>query len=262
MRRTEHRPRCSLVSRRAHGGGFACPGGEGTGQRRRSDMVLALMVKRHGRPKQSASGVGSSMDASCAGSDTSQTSNGPSGVVAMLRPCFSIALLCATLSLAGPELAFADDRADCASGGGTLLSGVVVTKPSFAGGKSLRGIPLSHTHIQIRGDADGKLYDLAVDDVFAAGYDPQVSAVPSPLSAITVGEHLEACGLPYTGGMHWVHTNCGDAPTAQDPNGWLKVVDATGTVGPNLEDSQKYCYLWPNANSSQGKRRSRPPRSM
>lgn len=155
-----------------------------------------------------------------------------------------LAATAAALVLAAPLIARADDRADCAAADGTLLTGVVIAKPTLASGKPLRGIPLTHTHIRIRGDADGQTYDLAVDDVFADGYDPQQFVVPPPLAAIDVGQHLEACGLPYAGGMHWVHTNCGDTPTARDPNGWLKIIDATGTPGPSLEDSQKYCYLW------------------
>ena len=152
----------------------------------------------------------------------------------------------AVVFIASPAMARADDRADCANGDGTLLTGVVMAPPTFAPGKPLQGIPLTHTHIRIRGDLDGKTYDLAVDDVFAAGYEPRLSVVPPPLSSIAVGQHLEACGLPYAGGMHWVHTNCGDKPTTQDPDGWLKVMGAAGTVGPNLEDSQKYCDLRPN----------------
>jgi len=154
------------------------------------------------------------------------------------------------VALATPALSRADDSTDCASGKGTLLTGEVIATPTFVRGKPLKGIPLSHTHIRIRGDADGKAYDLAVDDVFAAGYKPHVSEVPPPLDAIAVGQHLEACGLPYPGGMHWVHTNCGDTPTRQDPNGWLKVIDANGVPGPNLEDSRKYCDLWPHRHSS------------
>ncbi len=151
----------------------------------------------------------------------------------------------AAIALAPPVAARADERADCAKAHRTLLSGVVIAKPTSTGGAKLKGIPLTHTHIRLRGDADGKAYDLAVDDVFAAGYKPQVSEVPAPLDSIHVGDHLEACGIPYAGGIHWVHTNCGDTPTRQDPDGWLKVIDANGIVGPNLEDSQKYCYLWP-----------------
>lgn len=181
----------------------------------------------------------------------------------MPRPGLSIASLFAAAALALPAVALADDSSDCASGDGTLLTGVVVSKPSFAGGKPLKGIPLTHTHIRIRGDTDGKTYDLAVDDVFAAGYDPQKLEIPSPLSSVTIGEHVEACGLSYAGGMHWVHTNCGETPTAQDPNGWLKIIDASGFAGPNLEDSQKYCYLWPKPGSPRhGKHHSRPPQSV
>lgn len=164
----------------------------------------------------------------------------------MLQSGHWLLLVAAAIALASPIAARADERADCTTGDGTLLSGVVIAKPTFVDGKRLKGIPLTHTHIRIRGDADGKAYDLAVDDVFAAGYQPHVSAIPAPLDSIGVGDHLEACGIPYAGGMHWVHTNCGDTPSPQDPAGWLKVIDAAGTVGPNLEDSQKYCYLWPH----------------
>ena len=163
----------------------------------------------------------------------------------MLRIGHLMVSVGAAMLMALPLTSRADDRADCAKGDGTLLAGVVIAKPTFASGKKLKGIPLTHTHIRIRGDADGKAYDLAVDDVFAAGFNPHVAEVPAPLASIAVGQHLEACGLPYAGGMHWVHTNCGDTPTAQDPDGWLKTIDASGAVGPNLEDSQKYCYLWP-----------------
>jgi hypothetical protein len=163
----------------------------------------------------------------------------------------------AVVFIASPAMARADDRADCTNGDGTLLTGVVIAPPTFAPGKPLQGIPLTHTHIRIRGDVDGKTYDLAVDDVFATGYEPQLSVVPPPLNSIVVGQHLEACGLPYAGGMHWVHTNCGDTATTQDPNGWLKVVGAAGAVGPNLEDSQKYCYLWAEGAAAAHRRRHR-----
>lgn len=153
----------------------------------------------------------------------------------------------AALSL--PQTALADDASDCSSQDGTLLVGTVISAQTDVSGKPLRGIQLRHTHIGIRGDADGKTYDLAVDDVFAAGYQVSSDAVTPPLNLIKVGQRLEACGLPYSGGMHWVHTNCGEVPTAQDPNGWLN-----GVAGPNLEDSQKYCYLWPK-NGSKHRRR-------
>jgi hypothetical protein len=162
-----------------------------------------------------------------------------------LSKLISLVPAIAAVYLALPATAWSDDLAACAAGDGTLLTGVVISAPTYASGRPLQGIPLSHTHIKLRGDQDGKTYDVAVDNVFASGYDPQVEAVPAPLDTIQPGQHVEACGIPYVGGMHWVHTNCGATPTKQDPNGWLKVLDATGTAGPNLEDSQKYCSLWP-----------------
>ncbi len=177
-----------------------------------------------------------------------------------MQKCTGILAFAVAAIIFSPVVAWADDRADCAAGDGTLLTGVVIASPTFATGKPLQGVPLTHTHIRIRGDSDGKTYDLAVDNVFAAGYEPQSAVVPPPLDTIVVGQHLEACGLPYSGGMHWVHTNCGDTPTAQDPNGWLRIVDASGVAGPNLEDSQKYCYLWPKgaAVHHHGRRRKVP----
>ncbi len=44
--------------------------------------------------------------------------------------------------------------------------------------------------------------------------------------------------------MDWVHTNCGDRPSADKPDGWIKVIGPDGTPGPNLESDQKYCWLW------------------
>jgi hypothetical protein len=143
--------------------------------------------------------------------------------------------------------AWADDQAICASHAGTLLTGTVASAPQFKHGMHRRGVELSHTHVQLRGD-DGKRYDIAIDNVFASGYDQARQRVPAPLSQIQVGDRLQLCGQPYAdgeAGMHWVHTNCGDQPTPNEPDGWLKVVGADGTLGPNLESSQEYCRLWP-----------------
>lgn len=113
------------------------------------------------------------------------------------------------------SLAHADDASDCSAGHGTLLVGTVLTPLTDVPGKALRGILLRNTHILIRGGTDNKTYDLAVDDVFADGYQPQCNMVPAPLNSIPVGQRLEAYGLPYAGGMHWVHNNCGDNPTSR-----------------------------------------------
>jgi len=83
--------------------------------------------------------------------------------------------------------------------------------------------------------------------VFANGYDQAGESVPAPLSQIQRGDHLELCGKPYASGgpgMDWVHTNCGDQPTPDKPDGWVKVIGPDGTLGPNLESNREYCRLW------------------
>jgi hypothetical protein len=97
-------------------------------------------------------------------------------------------------------------------------------------------------------DQDGQSYDVAIDDVFATGYDAAGESVPAPLSTIRTGDRLELCGTLYTHGglgIDWVHTNCGERPNRGQPNGWLKVLAPDDTPGPNLEASQEYCRLWP-----------------
>jgi hypothetical protein len=141
---------------------------------------------------------------------------------------------------------WSDEPGACASSAGTLLIGIVTSGPRFARGHDMRGVELSHTHVQLRGD-DGRSYDIAIDNVFAQGYDQAGEQVPAPLSGIQVGNRLELCGKPYTSGgpgMDWVHTNCGDRATPAAPDGWLKVVGADGSPGPSLESSQEYCRLW------------------
>lgn len=154
------------------------------------------------------------------------------------------------LSLAGlfvvTQPAWADEQAVCAFHAGTLLTGTVTSAPRFTRGHDLRGVELSHTHVRLRGD-DGRFYDIAIDNVFASGYDKAGEHVPAPLSGIKVGNRLELCGKRYTSGgpgMDWVHTNCGDQPASDKPDGWVKVMSPDGTPGPNLESNQEYCWLW------------------
>lgn len=154
-----------------------------------------------------------------------------------------------TLCIFAGGAAHADEAAQCRAKGGTFLTGRVANGPSFARGRHpLHGIELSHTHLTLQSDQDGQPYDVAVDNVFASGYDAAGESIPAPLSTIRVGDRLEVCGRPYRDddrlGMDWVHTNCGATPSNRKPNGWLKLLGSGGMPGPNLEASEEYCRLW------------------
>jgi type 1 fimbria pilin len=142
----------------------------------------------------------------------------------------------------------ADEAVQCQADGGSYLTGTVTAGPSFSRGHSRRGVELSHTHLTLLSDQNGQSYDVAMDNVFASGFDSVGENVPPPLSSIRVGDHLGLCGQLYADGrlgIHFVHTNCGDRPTERDPGGWVKLIAENGTPGPNLEDSREYCGLWP-----------------
>lgn len=142
--------------------------------------------------------------------------------------------------------ASADDKSDCSAGQGAFLSGKVVSGPKFAHGKFLKGVELSHTHIKVNVDGDG-VYDVAMDNVFAADYVKNAKKVPASLAQINVGDKVELCGQEYTDGtkgIHWVHTDCGDTPSSSKPNGFVKLVKADGSTTDNLEGGQGYCSLW------------------
>jgi hypothetical protein len=151
------------------------------------------------------------------------------------------------LLVSGANAALADEAAQCQAADGTYLTGTVTQGPSFVAGYARDGVELSHTHVTLQADQDGQSYDVAMDNVFASGYDAAGEAVPRPLSSIAVGDKLELCGeLYHSGGVgiHWVHTDCGKPPAAAAPDGWVKLIQSDGTPGPNLEDSQEYCKLW------------------
>jgi hypothetical protein len=126
------------------------------------------------------------------------------------------------------------------------MTGVVTSGPVFRRGHERRGVELSHTHVRLRSDADQRSYDVAMDNVFASGYDQAGDSVPAPLSQIKIGDHLELCGQRYSDGTgtHFVHTNCGDRPTPRDPDGWVKEIAQDDTRDPNLEASTEYCSLF------------------
>ena len=156
-------------------------------------------------------------------------------------------LIIAVLLLSASCAAMADSQSDCDDAAGTYLTGRVVSGAKFASARTtLKGIKLTHTHVQVQSDQDGHLYDVAMDNVFASDYLRNSSRMPRSLAAIRAGDHLELCGEPYSSGygIHWVHTNCNATPDPTHPDGSVKEVAADGSVSRNLESSQAYCYLW------------------
>jgi hypothetical protein len=152
------------------------------------------------------------------------------------------------LCLFASGVARGDDAAQCRANAGTYLTGSVTKVPTFTPGHAREGVELSHTHLTLLSEQDGRSYDVAIDNVFATGYDAAGERVPVPLSTIRTGDRLELCGKRYEygrPGIDWVHTNCGEMPRAAQPNGWVKVLAPDGTAGPNLENSKEYCRLWP-----------------
>ena len=151
------------------------------------------------------------------------------------------------LCLVASGAARSDEAAQCRANAGTYLTGKVTEGPTFAPGHLRNGVELSHTHLTLLSDQDGRSYHVAIDNVFATGYDAAGESVPTPLSTIRAGDRLELCGKLFTRGgrgIDWVHTNCGETPRAAGPDGWLKLLAPDGTPGPNLEDSREYCRLW------------------
>ena len=139
---------------------------------------------------------------------------------------------------------FADEQSTCSAQKGSYISGVVVSGPTFKHGKMLKGVELSHTHLVVKSDQDHKAYDVAIDNVFAEGYNKNESAIPASLNKIKTGTKLSLCGQLYpTGdGIHWVHTNCGVTPSKNKPNGWVKIISVD--AANNIEDLTAWCSLW------------------
>lgn len=156
--------------------------------------------------------------------------------------------LIATLLLGLALGASASEQSNCSAAKGAFLTGTVTVGPKFAAAtQTIDGVKLSHTRLSLRADQDGKVYDVAMDNVYAVDYVKNSSSMPPSLAAIKVNDRLELCGAKYTSGttgIHWVHSNCGDVPTTSAPNGWVKKFSSSGSLGSNLERSQTYCYLW------------------
>jgi hypothetical protein len=162
-------------------------------------------------------------------------------------------ILFALLACATMGAAHADDSQACSAAGGSYLTGTIEQGPKFAHGQFRSGVELSHTHLKVRADQDRQLYDVAIDNVFANGWQQGSRSVPPPLDALHAGQKLALCGQLYDKGVgiHFVHTNCGQSPTASHPDGFIRVVDAQGKAGPNLEANAGECRLFGPA----GKRR-------
>jgi hypothetical protein len=151
------------------------------------------------------------------------------------------------LFLLSPLSAFATEQTTCSTNKGTFLTGNVTTGPKFqAASQTISGVQVSHTIMYIKADQDGRSYQVAMDNVYASDYVKNSTSVPPSLAALTVGTRVELCGEKYSdgSGIHWVHNNCNATPTTTAPNGWVKKISSTGTIGTNLERSQTYCYLW------------------
>lgn len=155
-------------------------------------------------------------------------------------------ILMGVLLAALAATAMADERQACQAADGSYLTGVVVLGPKFVHGQYRQGVELSHTHLKLRADQDGQVYDVAIDNIFANGYQPGSKDVPAPINAIRPSDRLSLCGELYDRGVgiHFVHTNCGQAPAVNHPDGWLRVVDGSGASGANLEANTSYCPLF------------------
>jgi hypothetical protein len=152
----------------------------------------------------------------------------------------------AVLLAAVGSAAMADERQACQAADGSYLTGVVVKGPKFVHGQYRQGVELSHTHLKLRADQDRQVYDVAIDNVFANGYQQGGREVPAPIDTIREGDRLALCGELYDRGVgiHFVHTNCGETPSASHPDGWIRIVDGSGRAGPNLEGNTSFCPLF------------------
>lgn len=153
-----------------------------------------------------------------------------------------------TLFLLSQSLcALASEQTTCTANKGAFLTGSVTTSPKFqAATQTIQGVQISHTIMYIKADQDSKSYQVAMDNVYAVDYVKNSTSIPPSLAALKAGTRVELCGQKYSdgSGIHWVHSNCGATPTTSAPNGWVKTISTSGTIGANLERSQTYCYLW------------------
>jgi hypothetical protein len=155
--------------------------------------------------------------------------------------------LVSLLLLSQGACAYASEQGTCTTNKGAFLTGTVTSGPRFqSASQTIDGIKLSHTIIYMKADQDGRSYQVAMDNVYAADYVQNSTSIPVSLAALKAGTRVEVCGEKYSdgSGIHWVHSNCGAVPKTTAPNGWVKRIATSGSIGTNLERSQAYCYLW------------------
>jgi len=190
--------------------------------------------------------VGLSVLVAACGQPTEQTASTPAAAIN-------------TSALQSTAAGTEDFQAKCEQAGGYYQYGTVNAPPdsdysdvvNFKPGEKLHDIPLSHTHIEITSGIDGQVYDVAIDNVFADGFDPHKREVPAIYREnITAGATLYFCSgnpdkVPYSmseqdakQGFDWVHTNC-ESPGSEFADGWLMTA-----AGIKLSNSHTYCYLW------------------
>src|SRR5260370_13592122 len=73
------------------------------------------------------------------------------------------------LYLAASGTARADEAAQCRAHAGTFLTGNVTQGPTFAPGHLHNGVELSHTHLTLLSDQNGRSYYFAIAHTFAPG---------------------------------------------------------------------------------------------
>jgi hypothetical protein len=150
---------------------------------------------------------------------------------------------------------YANDAIACAQNQGSLVVGAVIKTPYSVNGTVSQGINQSHTHIYVEAQNDNNtIYDISASNVYAYGYEStNANIVPVPLTSISTGTFVEACGVvftdnlksPATKGLHYVHVVTTPLQTGQ-ANGWVKIITSDTSITANLESSTKYSYLYDN----------------
>ena len=185
-------------------------------------------------------------------------------LIAMAQPLAALAQAQPSTGTNGASLSATAQQyqQQCTTAGGYFQYGTVNAPPNsdyskvtnYKSGAKRKGVPLTHTHIEITSALDGNVYDVAIDNVFANDYSKTAKAVPrSYAQAITANSNIYLCSgnpskVPYSEtenlahqGFDWVHTNCASSGYSSTFQNGFIYTDA----GVNLTNSQKYCYLWP-----------------